>query len=100
MTVRIEGTPGVSVEVVLPGYSGDEYRRAQEKARAGDFRAQEIWRLVEALSTAIGHDLDPSLWGDPDFLKVLQFLGLVGEGEWSKADDAAFARMLDGEGES
>lgn len=99
MTVRIETLPGVSVEVVLKGYSGDEFRRAAVKARAGDFRAPEVWRLVEALDAAVDHDgaapLDPALWGGADFLKVLQMVGIVGEGEWSAADDAAVGRLLD-----
>ncbi|MFF5009644.1 hypothetical protein ACFY3G_43305 [Streptomyces phaeochromogenes] len=100
VTVRIEPASGVSVEVVLQGYSGDDYRQAQAKAQAGDLHAPEIWQLVEALSVAVGHDLDPSQWGDADFLKVLQMLGLIGENEWSAADDAALARLLDGEGVS
>lgn len=102
VTVRIECAPGVSVEVVLSGYSGDDFRRAGEKARAGDFRAPEVWRLVEALDAAVDHDgalpLDPALWGDADYLKVLQLVGLVGEGEWSAADDAALGRLLAPEG--
>lgn len=98
MTVRIETSPGVAVEVVLPGYSGDAYRRAQAKALAGDFRAPELWAFVEALSAVIGHDLDASQWGDADFLKLLQWLGLVDAGVWSSADDAAVAALLSGEG--
>ncbi|WNZ11487.1 hypothetical protein [Streptomyces sp. 11x1] len=100
MTVRIEAAPGVAVEVVLPGFSGDEYRRAQAKAQAGDFQAKEIWRLVEATSAAIGHDLDPSQWGEADFLKAADLLGLVDAGTWRADDDAAVARLLDGEGAS
>lgn len=95
--MRIETGPGVAVEVVLSGYSGDDYRRAQERVRAGDFRAPEIWRLVEALSAAVGHDLDPQDWGEADFLKLADYLGLVDEGAWGAADDRAIAALL-GEG--
>lgn len=100
VTVRIETGPGVAVEVVLPGYSGGQYRRAQERAQAGDFCAEEIWRLVVAVSAAIGHDLDPSQWGEADFLKAAELLGLVDAGVWRAEDDAAVARLLDGEGAS
>ncbi|GHF57772.1 hypothetical protein [Streptomyces griseosporeus] len=98
VTVRVECSPGVAVEVVLPGYTGDEYRRAQQRAQAGDFRAPDVWRLIEALSAAIGHDLDASQWGDNDFLKAAAYLGLVSGDEWSPADDAAVAALLRGEG--
>lgn len=97
VTVRIETAPGISVEVVLEGYSGDDYRRAAEKARAGDFQAPEVWQLLKALSAAVGYDLDPSLWGEADFLKLADYLGLVDEGAWSAADDRAIAALL-GEG--
>lgn len=100
VTVRIETGPGVAVEVVLSNYSGDEYRRAQEKARAGDFQAPEIWRLVKALDAAVDHEgaapLDPSQWSEPDFLKFADLLGLVDGGAWSETDDAAIAALLGG----
>ncbi|WP_234539440.1 hypothetical protein [Streptomyces shenzhenensis] len=102
VTIRIECGPGATVEVVLPGYTGDDYRQAKEKAQAGDYRAPEIWRLIRAVDAAVDHEgaapLDPSLWGDADFLKVLAYLGLVDKGEWGAADDAAVAAWLGGEG--
>jgi len=100
VTLRIERAPGVSVEIVLPGYTSGQYRQAQARAQAGDYRAPELWQLVEAMSAAIGHDLDASLWGDADFLKFLAYVGLVDETEWGAADDAALAKLLRGEGAS
>lgn len=61
VTVRIECAPGAFVEVALSDYSGDEYRRAAEKAQAGDFRAEEIWRLVLAFNAAVDYDGAPPL---------------------------------------
>jgi len=102
VTVTIECGPGVTVQVVLPDCTGDQYRRAQERAQAGDFRAPEIWHLIAALDAAVDHEgampLDPAQWGVSDFLKVISYLGLVDEGEWSAADDAAVAELLHGEG--
>ncbi|MET7651551.1 hypothetical protein [Streptomyces sp. NPDC005486] len=98
VTVRIEMASGATVEVVLPDCTSDHYRQAQARAQAGDFRAPEIWHVVKALSAAVGHDLDPRMWADADFLKVLSYLGLVDVGEWSAADDAAVAALLRGEG--
>ncbi|MGV9275968.1 hypothetical protein [Streptomyces griseosporeus] len=98
VTIRIECSPGVFVEVVLPNYTGTEYRHAQQLAQAGNFRAPDVWRLIEALSAAIGHDLDASEWGDNDYLKAAAYLGLLADDEWSPADDAAVATLLRGEG--
>lgn len=101
MTVSIECAPGVTVQVVLPGCTGDDYRKAQERARAGDFRAREIWRLIRALDAATDHEgavpLDPSLWGEADFLKAADYLGLVDGGAWTAADDIEVRGLL-GEG--
>lgn len=102
VTVRIETAPGVAVEVTLPGYTGEDYRQAKDRAQAGEFRAPEIWRLIRALDAAVDHEgaapLDPKLWETADFLKALTYLGLVDEDTWSAADDAALAEMLRGEG--
>jgi hypothetical protein len=102
VTVSIETGPGVTVQVVLEDVTADDYRQAQERARAGDYRAPVIWRLIRALDAAVDHDgaepLDPHLWGTADFLKFLQWLGLVDPGAWTAADDAALVELLDREG--
>ncbi|MFF7763126.1 hypothetical protein [Streptomyces griseorubiginosus] len=101
--VRIETAPDVSVQVTLPDVTADDYREAQERAQAGEYAAPAVWRLISALHAAVHPDgaapLDRSLWGTADFLKALVYLGLVDEGEWSAADDAALAELL-GSGEA
>ncbi|MFF9036416.1 hypothetical protein ACF090_13200 [Streptomyces sp. NPDC014892] len=86
--------------VHLPGLTAEGYRRAQERAQAGDIHAPEIWRLVEAVSALIGHSIDPSTWGDEDLREFTRWVGLVDADEWSGVDEQELTSLLQGEGTS
>jgi len=80
--------------VLMPDMTVEEYDRVRVLAEAGDIRAPEIVRFIQAFAVLVGHDLGGLPWGDHDTVGFLKWLGFLPEAEWTAADDAGLTMLL------
>ncbi|MEU5097604.1 hypothetical protein [Streptomyces sp. NPDC020996] len=84
---------GAGLTLTIIGLSDEDVAEARRQVAAGNLGHDLVLRIVAALIEACGVDIDAYEWTGPEYVALLEMLGMP-PFRWSPAEDAELARLL------